>query len=229
MKITYHGHSCVQIESGDKSLIIDPFLQGNPLATVKPEEIKVNYVLLTHGHGDHVGDAEQIAKANNATIITTFELATYLGWKGCSVHPMGIGGSRQFDFGRVKMTQAYHGSALTFDGEKKIISFGMPAGILLTMEGKTIYHAGDTALFGDMKLIGELNEIDLAFLPIGDNFTMGPDDALLAAEWVRARRVVPIHFNTFPVIEQDAEQFVKRLKEKGIEGTYMQPGETIEL
>lgn len=229
MKITYHGHSCVQVESGDKSLIIDPFLQGNPLAKVKPEEIKVSYILLTHGHNDHVGDAEQIAKANDATIIAPFELATYMQWKGCNVHPMGIGGSRQFDFGKVKLTQAFHGSARTDDAEKRIICFGMPSGILLTIDGKTIYHAGDTALFGDMKLIGELNEIDLAFLPIGDNFTMGPDDALLAAEWVRAKRVVPIHFNTFPVIEQDAALFVKRLEEKGIAGTYMQPGDVLEL
>lgn len=229
MKITYHGHSCIQVESADTSLIIDPFLQGNPLAKVGPDEIKVSYILLTHGHNDHVGDAEQIAKANGATIIAPFELATYLEWKGCQVHAMGIGGAYQFDFGRVKLTQAFHGSARTDDENKSITCFGMPSGILLTMNGKTIYHAGDTALFGDMKLIGELNEIDVAFLPIGDNFTMGPDDALLAAEWVRAKRVVPIHFNTFPAIEQSGEQFVERLKEKGIAGTLMQVGESLAL
>lgn len=229
MKITYHGQSCVQVENDQFSLIIDPFLNGNPLAKTKPEDITVDYILLTHGHNDHVGDTEQIAKNNQATVIAPNELAVYLGWQGCQVHPMHIGGAYTFEFGRVKLTQAFHGSARTLDDKQEIIYTGMPAGILLTMDNKTIYHAGDTALFGDMKLIGELNDIDLAFLPIGDNFTMGPEDALLAAEWVQAKRVVPIHYNTFPLIEQDGYQFVEQLKAKGIEGQVMEVQDQIEL
>lgn len=229
MKITFHGHSCIGIESEHVSLIIDPFLHGNPVAKVLPEDIKVNYILLTHGHNDHVGDTEQIAKQNDATVIAPFELATYLGWRGCKVHPMGIGGSYTFDFGRVKLTQAFHGSAWTDDENKTITYLGMPSGILLTIEDKTIYHAGDTALFSDMKLIGELNKIDIAFLPIGDNFTMGAEDALIAAEWLRADKIIPIHYNTFSLIKQDAQSFIEDLKGKGLDGEVLNVAETIEL
>ncbi|WP_202081319.1 metal-dependent hydrolase [Caldalkalibacillus salinus] len=229
MKITFHGQSCVQVETDQTSLIIDPFLNGNPVAKANPEDIKVSYILLTHGHNDHVGDTVQIAKQNNATVIAPFELATFLGWKGCNVHPMHIGGSASFDFGQVKFTQAFHGSAYTDEENQTITYTGMPGGILLTLEGKTIYHAGDTGLFGDMKLIGERNNIDLAFLPIGDNFTMGPEDALTAAEWVKAQKVVPMHYNTFPLIEQDAHAFADALKAKGIEGIVMEVSDTLEL
>lgn len=229
MKITYHGHSVVQIETGQASLIIDPFITGNPLAKIAADDLQVDYILLTHGHNDHVGDTIELAKRNNATVIAPNELAVFLGWKGCQVHPMHIGGSAQFEFGRVKFTQAFHGSAYTDDETQEIIYTGMPGGILLTIGEKTLYHAGDTALFSDMKLIGELNQIDLAFLPIGDNFTMGPEDALLAAEWLKADKIVPIHFNTFPMIKQDPEQFVQQLQAKGLAGLALQSGETIEL
>lgn len=187
MKVTYHGHSVITVETKDHHIIFDPFLTGNSLTDIKPEDVKADVILLTHGHNDHVGDTEQIAKQNNALVIAPNELAVYLGWKGLNVHPMHIGGSRQFDFGKVKLTQAFHGSAITDEENKTITYTGMPAGILLTVEDKTIFHAGDTALFSDMKLIGELNHIDLAFLPIGDNFTMGPEDAKLAAEWSRRK------------------------------------------
>lgn len=229
MKITYHGHSVVQIETGQASLIIDPFITGNPLAKIAADDLQVDYILLTHGHNDHVGDTIELAKRNKATVIAPNELAVFLGWKGCQVHPMHIGGSAQFEFGRVKFTQAFHGSAYTDDETQEIIYTGMPGGILLTIGEKTLYHAGDTALFSDMKLIGELNQIDLAFLPIGDNFTMGPEDALLAAEWLKADKIVPIHFNTFPMIKQDPEQFVQQLQAKGLAGLALQSGETIEL
>jgi L-ascorbate metabolism protein UlaG (beta-lactamase superfamily) len=229
VKITFHGHSCIGVESENFSLIMDPFLQGNPVAKVSPEEIKVDYILLTHGHNDHVGDTEQIAKQNDATVIAPFELATYLGWKGCKVHPMSIGGSYAFDFGRVKLTQAFHGSAWTDDENQTITYLGMPSGVLLTIEDKTIYHAGDTALFSDMKLIGELNKIDIAFLPIGDNFTMGPEDALIAAEWLKAEKVIPIHFNTFPLINQDGQKFIHNLKGKGLDGEVMHVADTLEF
>ena len=227
MKVTYHGHSVIHVETKTHNIIFDPFITGNSLTNLKPEEVKADVILLTHGHNDHVGDTEQIAKQNDALVIAPNELAVYLGFKGLNVHPMHIGGARQFDFGKVKLTQAYHGSAVTDEENKTITYTGMPAGILLTIDGKTIFHAGDTALFSDMKLIGELNHIDLAFLPIGDNFTMGPEDAKLAAEWLRAKQVVPVHYNTFPVIEQDPDAFAESLP--GGVGKVMAVGETIEL
>ncbi|MDA1477602.1 metal-dependent hydrolase [Bacillus changyiensis] len=227
MKVTYHGHSVVTVDTGDHHLIVDPFLTGNPFTDLKPEDIQADVILLTHGHSDHVGDTVEIAKQNQALIVAPNELAVYLGWKGLNVHPMHIGGAYQFDFGKVKLTQAFHGSAYTEEENQKLVYTGMPAGILLTVAGKTIFHAGDTALFSDMKLIGELNEIDLAFLPIGDNFTMGPEDAKLAAEWLKAKQVVPIHYSTFPMIKQDPYAFVDLLP-AGV-GKVLNSGESIEL
>lgn len=142
---------------------------------------------------------------------------------------MNIGGSHSFDFGKVKMTQALHSSGIIQEEEQLILYMGMPAGFIITVEGKTIYFAGDTSLFYDMKLFGERYHIDLAFLPIGDNFTMGPEDALLAAEWLGAEVVIPIHYNTFPVIEQDAEQFVADLQKKGLKGKVLNPGDSLKL
>ncbi|WP_240511904.1 metal-dependent hydrolase [Paludifilum halophilum] len=229
MHIQFHGQSCFEIHHEGTRLIIDPFLKGNPKAKSKPEDIKTDYILLTHGHGDHVGDTVEIAKRNGATVIAPFELANWIGWQGVDVHPMHIGGAHSFDFGRVKLTPAFHGSGFIDEENKEIIYLGMPAGILLMLGEKTIYHAGDTALFSDMKLIGMKSGVDLAFLPIGDNFTMGPEDALLAAEWVGANTVIPMHYNTFPLIEQDGEDFVRRLKEKGIDGVALEVGNRIEF
>ncbi len=229
MKLTFHGHSCVQVETGGHNLIIDPFLTGNPAAKVKASDIQPDYVLLTHGHNDHISDAFELAKANDALLIAPNELAVYAGWQGCRAHPMGIGGARSFEFGRVKLTQAFHSSGYELHDTQQIVYMGMPAGLLLTIDGLTIYHAGDTSLFGDMKLIGEMNDIDLAFLPIGDNFTMGPEDALIAAKWIRAKRIVPVHYDTFPLIAQDGHAFVRALAEEGIEGIALEPGESLEL
>ncbi|MFC0473261.1 metal-dependent hydrolase [Halalkalibacter kiskunsagensis] len=227
MKISYHGHSVVVIETKKTKLIIDPFITGNGQTDLKVNDVKVDVILLTHGHNDHVGDTVELAKRNDALVVAPFELATYLGWQGVKTHPMHIGGSYEFEFGVVKFTQAFHGSSYTVEEEQKIIYMGMPAGILFSAEGKTVFHAGDTALFSDMKLIGERNTIDVAFLPIGDNFTMGPEDATIAAEWLQAKRVVPIHYNTFPVIEQDPIEFAENLS--GKKGVALQVGESIKL
>ncbi|WP_088103815.1 metal-dependent hydrolase [Halalkalibacter urbisdiaboli] len=227
MKISYHGHSVVLIETKGKRILIDPFITGNGLTDLKAEDVKVDVILLTHGHNDHVGDTVDIAKRNDALVVAPFELATFLGWQGVKTHPMHIGGAHEFDFGTVKLTQAFHGSSYTIEEEQKIVYTGMPAGILFSAEGKTIFHAGDTALFSDMKLIGERNSIDIAFLPIGDNFTMGPDDATLASEWLQAKHVVPIHYNTFPVIEQNPTEFVENLS--GKKGKVMNVGDITEL
>ncbi|MBA4495254.1 metal-dependent hydrolase [Paenactinomyces guangxiensis] len=228
MKITFHGQSCFEIEHENHRLVIDPFLTGNPVAKAKPGDIKADYILLTHGHGDHVGDTVGIAKNNNATVIAPFELATWLEWQGVKAYGMSTGGGYSFDFGHVKYTQAFHGSGFVTE-DREILYLGPASGILLTLGDKTIYHAGDTALFSDMKLIGMNKKIDLACLPIGDNFTMGPEDALIAAEWVGAKQVIPMHYNTFPVIAQDGHAFAKELEEKGIKGTVLEAGESITL
>ncbi|WP_010195505.1 metal-dependent hydrolase [Bacillus sp. m3-13] len=227
MKVSYHGHSVVKVEANGKTILFDPFITGNGLTDLKADDLKVDVILLTHGHNDHVGDTVDLALKNDALVVAPFELAEYLGWQGVKVHEMHIGGAHEFDFGRVKLTQAFHGSSYTDYETKTIVYTGMPSGILLTIDGKTIFHAGDTALFSDMKMIGELNNIDVAFLPIGDNFTMGPDDAVLAAKWLNASTVVPIHFNTFPVIEQNPHEFVSKLPE-GV-GKVLEVGEVLEL
>lgn len=226
MKISFHGHSVVKVVTDKHTILIDPFITGNELTDLKAEDEKPDVILLTHGHNDHVGDTVELAKRNDALVVAPFELATYLGWQGVYTHPMHIGGAYEFDFGKVKLTQAFHGSSYTTE-DNQIVYTGMPAGILLTVEGKTVYHAGDTALFSDMKLIGERNNIDLAFLPIGDNFTMGPEDAALAAEYLNAKTIVPIHYNTFPPIKQDPEKFISMLK--GLEGKVMKAGDELEL
>ncbi|TDG00110.1 metal-dependent hydrolase [Paenibacillus piri] len=229
MKLIYHGHSCVQITEGSQSVVIDPFLNGNPVAVTKAEHIQAQYILLTHGHGDHIADAETIARANDATIIATYELATYFSWKGLKTIGVNIGGTVDLGFAKAKMVQAFHSSGMVIEEEQKIVYMGMPGGYLLTWNDITLLHAGDTSLFGDMKIIGELNRIDYALLPIGDLLTMGPADALIAAEWLRAKAVIPIHHSTFPMIAQDAAAFAGQLKAKGIAGFPMKPGEEIPL
>lgn len=224
MNISYHGHSVVKVETNGKVILFDPFINGNPLTDLKVEEEHPDVIILTHGHGDHVGDTVEIAKQSGALVIANNEIANYLSWQGVDTHAMHIGGAYDFDFGRVKLTPAFHGSAMITE-EKEIIYLGMPTGVLLTAEGKTIYHAGDTGLFSDMKLIGERHPIDIAFLPIGDNFTMGPEDAALAAEFLQAKIVVPIHYNTFPPIKQDPHRFLHLLKQGN--GKIMKAGDVL--
>lgn len=226
MKLTYLGHSSVLIDTGEFTLIIDPFLTGNPVASTKADEIKADYVLLTHGHFDHIGDAEAIARANGATIIGIVELADFFKNKGLTTAGLNLGGSFVFPFGKLTLTPALHSSSVEIDGTN--VYLGVAAGILLDLGGFVLYHAGDTALFSDLKLIGDRRQIDLAFLPIGDYFTMGPEDALLAAEWLHPKHVVPIHYNTFGLVAQDGGKFVDQLKHKNIIGHALKPGESLD-
>ncbi|MGN7409307.1 metal-dependent hydrolase [Sporosarcina sp. SAFN-010] len=212
MEVSYHGHSIVKIKTGDKVILIDPYITGNDLTDLVVANEKPDVILLTHGHNDHVGDTIEIAKASGALVVAPNELAVWLGWQGIETHGMNIGGACEFDFGTVKFTKAFHSSSYTTD-DQQLIYMGMPAGILFMEEGKTIYHAGDTSLFGDMELIGKRHDIDIAFLPIGDNFTMGPEDAAYAVELLSPKLTVPVHYNTFPPIVQDPEDFKKLVKD----------------
>jgi L-ascorbate metabolism protein UlaG (beta-lactamase superfamily) len=223
-KLTYFSHSAWKIETGNHTILIDPFLNDNPNSPVKANEVKADFIIVTHGHGDHVGDSVEIAKANNSTVITNFEIANWLGEKGVNAHPMHIGGAREFPFGKVKLTQAFHGSALP-DGSYG----GMPAGVLITVEGKTLYHTGDTGLFGDMKLIAEMNPLQVALIPIGDNFTMGLDDALKAVEFLKPIMAIPMHYKTFDVIDADPNEFAKRVTAMGVKAQVLDYGGTIEF
>jgi len=224
LKIQYLSHSSLILDDGFNKIIIDPFITGNPTVTVNANDIKVDFVVLTHAHGDHCGDAEKIAKQNDALVIAVNELANYVAEHGLKAHNMHIGGSWEFPFGRLKFTIAHHGSC-TPDGKY----MGNPAGVVITMGGKTIYHAGDTGLFLDMQLIGELNKLDAAFLPIGDNFTMGIDDAVKAVEFLRPGLAVPIHYNTFPVIKVNPHEFAEKVQRIGYKAKVLEYGETIEI
>lgn len=226
MKLTFHGQSCWEIKTSRHRILIDPFLTGNPLADVGPDAFEeLDAILVTHGHGDHIADVESIAKESGALVVSNFEIATHFGGLGCETHPMHIGGARQFPFGRVKMTIAHHGSTGP-NGE----ALGNPMGIIFEADGKKVYHTGDTGVFLDMKLIAELNgPFDVTLMPIGDNFTMGIDDAVKAAEFIGAKVTIPMHYNTFPVIEADVSAFVKRIEELGQKSVIVKPGESYEV
>jgi L-ascorbate metabolism protein UlaG (beta-lactamase superfamily) len=227
-RVTFLGHACCTVEDGGRSVLIDPFLTGNPLAAASPDQLDPQAILITHGHNDHVGDALEIARRTSAIIVANFEIATWCQQAGANTHAMHIGGSHTFDWGWVKLTPAWHGSTLIDD--QGFHTLGMPTGILLRVGGRTIYHSGDTALFGDMALIGRRHPIDLALLPIGDNFTMGPEDALEAVRLLQPRRVVPIHYNTFPPIQQDPQAFARQVAaETEAECVVLAPGESVEV
>ena len=228
MKAIFHGHAFVELrihaENKDYTVLIDPFITGNSLCDVKIDDLKCDYIILTHAHGDHYGDTEEIAKKNDATVISTFEICDYVAAKGLKAHHMNHGGANSFPFGKVKFTLAHHTSSFP-DGTYG----GNPAGVIISNDGKVIYHAGDTALFYDMKLIGEMHNINLAFLPIGDNYTMGIDDAVKAAEFIGADIVVPVHFDTFDVIRTDPQEFKKKIESIGKKCAVLNPGDEIEI
>jgi L-ascorbate metabolism protein UlaG (beta-lactamase superfamily) len=223
-KFTWYGHAAMGLEAGGQRLLVDPFFSGNPAASISADKAQADFILISHGHGDHVGDAVAIAKRTGATVISNFEICNWFEGQGIKVHAQHLGGGHQHPFGYLKLTLALHGSALP-DGSYG----GNPCGFLLTTEGKKIYLACDTGLFGDMKLIGE-EGLDLAVLPIGDNYTMGTDDALRATRMLQAKHVVPVHYNTWDVIAQDAAAWAKRVEaETSSKVHVLKPGESFSL
>ncbi|HEY0790135.1 MAG TPA: metal-dependent hydrolase [Chthoniobacterales bacterium] len=228
MKVTYLGHSAFWIEGGQTKILIDPFLSDNPKASAKPEAFDPEFIFLTHGHSDHVGDAPAIGKRAGATVVTTFELATYLGAQGLKTIPVNHGGWLKLPFGAVKFTVAFHSSSLIEEGGRPLY-LGEAAGLVLELEGKYLYHAGDTALFSDMRLIGEDVPLELAMLPIGDHFTMGPKDAAKAVEFLQAKRAIPIHYGTFPPLIGDPKEFKRLASGSRTEILVLDPGQSLEF
>jgi L-ascorbate metabolism protein UlaG (beta-lactamase superfamily) len=226
--LRYLGHSACEVSDGDTRVLIDPFLTWNPKAACAAADHSPTAILLTHAHSDHLGDTLEIARRTRCMVVAMHELAEWLGTQGIEAHGMGTGGAHQFPWGWVKLVPAWHSSSL--DGpEGGLVALGSPAGILLRIGGKTLYHAGDTALFGDMALIGR-HGIDLALLPIGDNYTMGPEDAFEAVRLIQPKHVVPIHYGTFPLIEQDPHLWAHRVRQEAeVHATVLEPGQSIVL
>lgn len=216
MEIRYLGHSTLYLTLENQTkILVDPFVRNNPLTQWPLEKLTPEYILCTHGHNDHIDDAKEIALKNNSLVIGMAELATWLEKDGVKTHGMNIGGQFTFPFGKVKMVEAKHSSSFTTE-EGEMVYLGEAAGYVLQVEGKTLYFAGDTAYFSDMKLLKEDFQIDWAFIPIGDNFTMGIKDAVKCSEAIGAKQVVPIHYNTFPVIQQNPEEFKKALPKQAV-------------
>jgi L-ascorbate metabolism protein UlaG (beta-lactamase superfamily) len=216
ISITFLGHAGFLLSDGAHTVAIDPFLTGNPVATMKPDEVKCQSIVLTHGHADHLGDTVAIAKANDATVFGAFEIVEYMGEQEIKGEPGNPGGRITADFGWVAFTQAVHSSS--YDGRY----MGMPCGAVVHMGGVTVYHLGDTGIFGDMKLLGEIYQPDIALVPTGDRFTMGPELATRAVEMIKPKVAIPMHFGTWPLLLPNATGF----EPKGVEVKEMEPGET---
>ncbi|TDO71250.1 L-ascorbate metabolism protein UlaG (beta-lactamase superfamily) [Flavobacterium chryseum] len=225
MKITFYGHASLGIEVGGKHIIVDPFITGNPkAAAIDINTLKADYILLTHAHGDHVLDVEAIANRTNAVIVSNAEITSYYAKQGLNAHPMNHGGSWSFDFGKVKYVNAIHSSSFP-DGSYG----GNPGGFVIEGEHKNIYIAGDTALTYDMKLIPLRTKLDLAIFPIGNNFTMDVEDAIIASDFVECDKILGYHFDTFGYIEINHEDAIRKFFNKGKDLMLLEIGESIEL
>lgn len=223
MKITFLGHAGFLLEGPEGRIVIDPFITELPTPSLPLADLQPDLILITHGHGDHMGDAAELARLTGATIVSNVEIANFYKALGAHSHGMNIGGTWDFGWAKIKMTQALHSSSA---GSNPAQYLGNPGGFLIFMDQLTIYHAGDTGLFGDLALIGRSRPIDVALLPIGDNFTMGPEDALEAAKMLRPKHVIPMHYNTWEIIQQDPQQFKAHVESKTeAEVTILQPGE----
>lgn len=220
------GHACFTLSDDQHTVIFDPYLTDNPEAVCGPDDVQVDAVLPSHGHSDHLGDTIAIANRLGCPVIAAYELCMYCARFGCQVTPLHIGGGCTLDFARVRLTQATHGSAVITDN---LIEYTGPAvGFLVSMGGLTVYYAGDTGLFGDMRLIGDVG-LDVAVLPIGDCFTMGPVDALLAAEMLKPKVVIPTHYSAFDVIKQNPALFADELAKRNIRCEVLSPGQDLKL
>lgn len=227
-KLWYLGHSAFYLEGKGLKALIDPFLTDNPWKMAKPEEFtELNYIFVTHAHHDHLGDAIEISKRTNATIVATYEVAQYCQFKGATVHAMHIGGTYNFSFGRVKLVPAAHGSSIVEND--KVVTLGCPAGVIVEVEGKNVYHAGDTGLIADMEFIGRYENIDIALLPIGGNFTMDVKDASIAAELIKPVVAIPMHFKTWPIIDAEPENFKLLAEARGVNVQILNPGDELEF
>lgn len=224
MHLAFLGHSAVRLQLEQHEIVIDPFLSGNPQTPFGPDDVTPSHIVLSHAHGDHVGDTATIAERSGSTVVSSFEITEYFAPRGIAGHGMNIGGGFDFEFGRLAFTPAWHSSSFP-DGSYG----GMPMGVVIEAAGKRLYHAGDTALFSDMALIGRAG-IDVALLPIGDNFTMGPEDALEAVKLLRPNWVIPIHYDTFEVIRQDGAAFARSVEtETDARCLLLAPGEEHEF
>lgn len=220
MKLTFLGHACFLLDDGRYKVLTDPYLTGNPLAAVQADSVEADYICVTHGHSDHTGDTETIARRTGAKICCPVELGSAVfASQGLETMPANLGGTCKLPFGSVKLVPALHGSG---------VAGSLACGFLFEMGGKKIYHAGDTALISDMALLEE-EHVDVALLPIGDVYTMGPADALRAVKMIRPKLVIPMHYNTFPLIVQDPNAFADAVSGAGFQATVLQPGESISL
>jgi L-ascorbate metabolism protein UlaG (beta-lactamase superfamily) len=226
-RLTFHGHSAFELKTSKGTRIMfDPWLDQNPAADIKTRDVdNLDYILVSHGHGDHFGDVVELAKKTDATVLATFELVTLCQSQGVkNGHGMSVGGGYRFPFGYAKLTPALHGTGI--DASSGTVHSTMPNGWWVDLGDARVYHAGDTALLTDMQLLQ--GKVDIALLPIGDNFTMGPDDAARAVEFIKPRVVIPMHYNTFEVIKQDPQEF-KRMVGKRAEVVILKPGESFEF
>jgi L-ascorbate metabolism protein UlaG (beta-lactamase superfamily) len=222
LTLTFHGHACFVLEADGHRLIIDPFLTGNPAADIPLDRLaKVDAVVLSHGHGDHLGDAIPISRRDGATIVATAELARFCGQRGATVHAMHIGGAHEFPFGRVKLVPAFHGGAVEGDATGQFTT--NPCGVVVTMDGHSVYHCGDTGLTLEMQLLA--SRVEAMLVPIGDNYTMGIEDAVRAVELVQPQTVIPMHYNTWDVIKADPAQFTRRVGDRA-RVVVLAPGQT---